>query len=56
MPFVCSNQSRCDPFTLWFYGQGLEIIVSVPDIAMLNFEVNNFLVYLDERNLHSELS
>ena len=47
MSFVYSYQSRFDSFTLWFYGQDKNLIVSDPDIALLNFQVNKYLVYLD---------
>ena len=47
MSFVYSHQSCCDSFTLWFYGRVKKLIVSVPDIALLNFQVNKYLVYLD---------
>ena len=47
MSFVCSYQSRCDSFTLWFYGRVYNLIVDVPDVALLNFQVNKYLVYLD---------
>ena len=52
MSFVYSHQSRCDSFTDLAYN----LIVSVPDIALLNFQVNKYLVYLDVCNLLSELS
>ena len=55
MSFVYSHRSRCDSFTLWFYGRVNKLIVSVPDIALLNFQVNKYLVYLDVCNFHSEL-
>ena len=37
-------------------GRVKKLIISVPDIALLNFQVNIYLVYLDVCNLHSELS
>ena len=37
-----------------FMGRVYNLIVSVPDIDLLNFQVNKYLVYLDVWNPHSE--
>ena len=56
MSSVYSNQSRWDSLPCGFMDRVLKLIVPVPDIALLNFKVNKYLVYLDVCNLHSELS